>query len=74
MYLQVIVGLPDSSLPILPKNVNNAVVCQWDRIYPFLLGHSGYDVNVTYSNLDAYGNLMLAGWGSKIPFGFNNAS
>lgn len=55
-------------------NVNNAVVCQWDRIYPFLLGHSGYDVNVTYSNLDAYGNLMLAGWGTKIPFGFNNAS
>lgn len=39
---------------------------------PSLLGHSGYDVNVTFSNMDDYGNFMLAGWGSKEPYGWNS--
>jgi hypothetical protein len=30
-------------------------------------------VNVTFTNMDGYGNIMLAGWGSKVPYGFNNA-
>jgi hypothetical protein len=42
--------------------------CIYDKIYPFLLGYSGGDVNVTFSGLDGYGNIMLAGWGSKYPF------
>lgn len=74
VYMQVIVGQPDSNLPILPMDVYNAAICQHDKIYPFLLGYAGFDVNVTFSNMDAYGNLMLAGWGSKVPFGFGNAT
>ena len=43
-------------------------MCLYDKIYPFLLGYENADVNVTYSGLDAYGNIMLAGFGSKFPF------
>lgn len=62
-----------SLLPRLPKNIDNTVQCTSDKIYPFLLGHTSWDVNVTYTNMDAYGNLMLAGWGSEPPYGWSTA-
>lgn len=59
----------DSSNTVKAKDIEtNNPSCLYDKIYPFLLGYSQADVNVTFSGLDNYGNIMLAGWGSKFPF------
>lgn len=54
-----------------PKDTTNAV-CTYDKIYPWLLGHTGGDVNVTFSGIDAWGNIMLAGQSTKFPYSFSS--
>lgn len=59
----------DTSITAKAKDQDTSnPTCLYDKIYPFLLGHGNADVNVTFSALDGYGNIMLAGFGSKFPF------
>jgi hypothetical protein len=43
--------------------------CKYDKIYPFLIGNS-IEVNATAMTIDAYGNILFAGWGKRLPYGW----
>ena len=45
--------------------------CKYGKIYPFLIGNS-LDVNVTAMTLDPYGNILFAGWGRRLPYGWTH--
>jgi hypothetical protein len=49
--------------PTGPSSTN----CNYEKIFPFFLGHD-FDVNVTYTNMDPWGNILYAGYGSKAPY------
>lgn len=47
----------------------NFAECKYDKIYPFLIGNT-LDVNATAMTLDPYGNILFAGWGRRLPYGW----
>ena len=61
----------ESSIIRDPTAIDNSINCIYDKIYPFFIGYDSTpsnDMNVTFANMDAYGNLMYAGWSKMKPY------
>jgi hypothetical protein len=64
--------VPDPNLVKNPADqalAANNPSCNYDKIYPILIGNT-VEVNATAMSIDAYGNILFAGWAKRLPYGW----